>query len=62
MVDTVYDSDPLRCFVQEHGGKTVMAKRNYGQDIDTESMDWGLYKNRHLVENVFAIIKHYRTI
>jgi transposase len=23
-------------------------------------MDWGLYKYRHLVENVFARIKHFR--
>ncbi len=25
-------------------------------------MDWGLYKYRHLVENIFARIKHFRAI
>ncbi|MEI8671615.1 IS5 family transposase [Vibrio sp. SA48] len=57
-----YDSDPFRHFVQLKGGTTVIAKRNNGQDIDKESMDWCLYKYRHLVENAFAKIKHYRAI
>ncbi len=46
----------------ERGGETVIAKRNYGQDIDKDSMDWCLYKYRHLVENAFGRIKHYRAI
>ncbi|PID44467.1 MAG: hypothetical protein CSB48_01920, partial [Proteobacteria bacterium] len=25
-------------------------------------LEWGLYKNRHLVENQFARLKHYRAI
>lgn len=25
-------------------------------------MDWGLYKYRHLVENTFARLKHFRAI
>nr|VFJ98255.1 MAG: Transposase DDE domain-containing protein [Candidatus Kentron sp. H]VFK03300.1 MAG: Transposase DDE domain-containing protein [Candidatus Kentron sp. H] len=25
-------------------------------------MDWGLYKYRHLVENLFARLKHFRAI
>ncbi len=25
-------------------------------------MDWGLYRYRHLVENAFARIKHFRAI
>ena len=39
-------------FVKERGGETVIAKRNYGQDIDKDSMDWCLYKYRHLVEKM----------
>ncbi|ENM5747526.1 transposase, partial [Vibrio mimicus] len=35
---------------------------NYGQDIDKDSVDWCLYKYRHLVENAFARIKHFRSI
>lgn len=60
--DKGYDSEPFRTFVKERGGETVIAKRNYGQDIDKDSMDWCLYKYRHLVENAFARIKHYRAI
>ena len=60
--DKGYDSEPFRTFVKAHGGETVIAKRNYGQDIDKASMDWCLYKYRHLVENAFARIKHYRAI
>lgn len=30
--------------------------------IGNDDMDWGLYKYRHLVENVFARLKHFRSI
>lgn len=64
--DKGYDSEPFRCFVRDHGGTPVIATRNYGhplcQDIDKKSMDWCLYKYRHLVENAFARIKQYRDI
>ena len=35
--DKGYDSEPFRTFVKECGGETVIAKRNYGQDIDKDS-------------------------
>ncbi|WP_428786439.1 IS5 family transposase [Vibrio splendidus] len=56
--DKGYDSEPFRTFVKERGGETVIAKRN----TDKDSMDWCLYKHRHLVENAFGRIKHYRAI
>lgn len=62
IADKGYDSAPLRDYVASKGGETVIAKRNYGQDLDKHSMDWCLYKYRHLVENAFARIKHYRAI
>ena len=31
--DKGYDSKLFRTFVKERGGETVIAKRNYGQDI-----------------------------
>ncbi len=37
--DKGYDSEPFRIFVKERGGETVIAIRNYGQDIDKDSMD-----------------------
>ena len=64
--DKGYDSEAFRTFVKEHGGETVIAKRNYGQDIDKTSMDWCLYKYRHLVENAslhsLQMIRMNRTI
>ncbi len=62
IADKGYDSEALRAYVDSKGGETVIPKRNYGQDIDKESMDWCLYKYRHLVENAFARIKHFRAI
>ncbi|WP_172567254.1 MULTISPECIES: IS5 family transposase [Vibrio] len=62
IADKGYDSEALRAYVDSKCGETVIPKRNYGQDIDKESMDWCLYKYRHLVENAFARIKHFRAI
>lgn len=62
IADKGYGSEALKTYVDSKGGKTVIPKRNYGQDIDKESMDWCLYKYRHLVENAFARIKHFRAI
>ncbi|WP_239324989.1 hypothetical protein [Snodgrassella gandavensis] len=39
IADKGYDSEPFRCFVRQKGGRTVIAKRNYGKDIDKSSMD-----------------------
>ncbi|MDD2759230.1 MAG: transposase, partial [Methylomonas sp.] len=30
--------------------------------IGNDDMDWWLYKYRHLVENVFARLKHFRAV
>ena len=62
IADKGYDSEPFQCFVHQKSGRTVIAKRNYGKDIDKSSMDRCLYRYRHLVENVFARIKQYRSI
>ena len=61
IADKDYDSESFRCFVRQKGGRTVIAKRNYGKDIDKSSMDRCLYRYRHLVET-FARIKQYRSI
>ena len=62
IADKGYDSASLREYVELKGGETVIAQRNYGQDIDKNSMDWCLYKYRHLVENAFGRIKQYRSV
>ena len=62
IADKGYDSASLREYVELQGGETVIAQRNYGQDIDKNSMDWCLYRYRHLVENAFGRIKQYRSV
>lgn len=62
IADKGYGSDTLRAYVDSKGGEAIIPRRNYGKDIDKESMDWCLYKYRHLVENAFARIKHFRAI
>jgi transposase len=62
IADKGYDSEALRAYIDAKSGETIIPKRNYGQDIDKESVDWCLYKYRHLVENAFARIKHFRSI
>nr|VFK10663.1 MAG: Transposase DDE domain [Candidatus Kentron sp. H] len=36
--------------------------RKSNSTIGNGDMDWGLYKYRHLVENLFARLKHFRAI
>jgi transposase len=62
VADKGYDSEALRSYIDSKGGESVIPKRNYGQDIDKDSVDWCLYKYRHQVENAFARIKNYRAI
>lgn len=62
IADKGYDSDSFRAFVELNGGNTIIPKRNYGADIAKDTMDWCLYKYRHLVENAFARVKHFRSI
>lgn len=62
IADKGYDSDKVRKYITKKGGKSVIPKRNYGQDIDKGSFDWCLYGYRHLVENAFARIKHFRAV
>ena len=59
--DKGYDSDKLRSQIEEEGSK---ANIPYKRDREEKSkdMDWYLYKIRHLVENAFARLKHYRAI
>lgn len=62
IADKGYDSKALRAYVESKGGESIIPKRNHGQDIDKGSFDWCLYKYRHLVENAFARVKHFRSI
>ena len=62
IADKGYDSQSIRDFVAEQiGGKAVIPRRK-DNTKKNKDMDWALYKYRHLVENAFARIKHYRAI
>lgn len=39
-----------------------MIPRKVNLKTGNDDMDWCLYKYRHLVENVFARLKHFRAI
>ncbi len=62
IADKGYDSQSIRDFITgQTGGKAVIPRRKDNTKKNKE-MDWSLYKYRHLVENAFARVKHYRAI
>ncbi|QRQ81689.1 transposase [Paralysiella testudinis] len=59
--DKGYDSDRLREQIEQSGAKAnIPYKRN--REEKNKDMDWYLYKIRHLVENAFCRLKHFRAI
>lgn len=61
IADRGYDSEAIRSIIRGKGAIPVIPrKRNSKRGND--DMDWCLYKYRHLVENVFARLKHFRAI
>ena len=61
IADKGYDSEKLRDQIQNKLSIPVIPRR-CSSTIGNENMDWCLYKYRHLVENVFARLKHFRSI
>lgn len=61
IADKGYDSEALRNQIVEQGG-IAMIPRKENSLKGNDDMDWGLYKYRHLVENAFAQLKHFRSI
>ena len=59
--DKGYDKESLRQKIRDRGS-IPMIPRRANSTIGNDDMDWYLYKNRHLVENQFARLKHYRAI
>jgi len=61
IADRGYDSETLRRKIRQLGsGPVIPRKRN--SKIGNDDIDWCLYKYRHLVENAFARLKHFRSI
>ena len=61
ITDKGYDSDPLRQQIAQKS-MTPMIPKKANSKTGNDHMDWALYKYRHLVENAFARLKHFRAI
>jgi len=61
IADKGYDSEELRYLIRTKSS-IPMIPRKSNATIGNAYMDWCLYKYRHLVENVFARLKHFRSI
>lgn len=59
--DQGYDSELLREKIENIQTKANIPKKSNSKSSNGY-MDWYLYKIRHLVENVFARLKHFRGI
>lgn len=61
IADKGYDSDEIRECVRKKGMKPIIPRRSNSCKNNSE-FDSHLYKIRHLVENLFAKLKHFRSI
>jgi transposase len=61
VADKGYDSDAIRNKAREHGMKPIIPKRKNAKQPNP-NFDSYLYKLRHLVENMFARLKQFRSI
>ena len=61
IADKGYDSEILREIIEKQCAQSNIPRKSNSK-IGNESMDWCLYKYRHLVENSFARLKHFRSI
>lgn len=61
IADKGYDSDDIRAYVRERKMTPVIPRKSNSKKPNPE-FDPYLYKLRHLVENLFARLKHFRSI
>ena len=61
VADKGYDSHAVRELISAHG-TTPVIPRKINSIIGNANMDWSLYRLRHIVENTFARLKHFRSI
>jgi len=61
IADRGYDSQIIRD-KGEAFGMSVIIPRKKNSIKGNKGLDWPLYKLRHLVENAFARLKHYRAV
>ena len=61
IADKGYDGEYLRWVIEECGSIAVIPRKENSK-IGNNDLDQWVYKQRHLVENVFARLKHFRAI
>lgn len=61
IADKGYDSEELREIVRAKKSVPIIPRKSNSK-TGNDDIDWGLYKYRHLVENAFARLKHFRAI
>lgn len=61
VADKAYDSDSIRKYANSKGIRPNIPQRSNNKNKD-KNFDSYIYKLRHLVENLFARLKHYRSI
>lgn len=61
VADKGYDSERIREQIEAKGSRTVIPRRRNSVKGNAD-LDRGLYRYRHLVENAFARLKHYRAV
>ena len=61
IADRGYDSEPLRNQISDQGSIPIIPRKKNSK-VGNDAIDWCLYKYRHLVENAFARLKHFRAI
>jgi len=61
VADKGYDSEAIRNKIRERNSIPVIPRKQNSLKGNAD-IDWCLYKYRHLVENAFARLKHFRAI
>ena len=61
IADKGYDSEEIREQMKRKESISIIPRKKNSKTGNTD-IDWGLYKYRHLVENVFAQLKQFRAI
>ncbi|PHV03390.1 IS5 family transposase [Iodobacter sp. BJB302] len=61
IADKGYDSESIRQQIKAQGARSVIPRKRNSIKGNTD-LDRGLYCYRHLVENAFARLKHYRAV
>ena len=62
IADKAYDSEEIRDMISNKGAQAIIPKKINAVDKINFGFDKFLYKFRHLAENLFSKIKHYRSI